>query len=249
MVRIIIVAGGEGTRMGPITETIPKCLVDIYGKPLIQHQLEFFRKKGYEDIIFCVAHFADKVRGYFGDGEKFGLNIDYVQETRELAGTAGSVKLAEGLIADDEDFIVYYGDNLTTMDVNKFIKFHKEKDSIATICIRPLPEGYKSSSIIIPDENNRIKVFLEKPPIEEIGKYKDMKRYINSGIYAFKKKVFELIPKNQKYDFAKQLFPLIIEKNLGIYGYVTTEFFREIGRVGKYEKFLKEFKGKKNILV
>jgi mannose-1-phosphate guanylyltransferase/phosphomannomutase len=226
MVRIIIVAGGEGTRMGPITETIPKCLVDIYGKPLIQHQLEFFRKKGYEDIIFCVAHFADKVRG-----------------------TAGSVKLAEGLIADDEDFIVYYGDNLTTMDVNKFIKFHKEKDSIATICIRPLPEGYKSSSIIIPDENNRIKVFLEKPPIEEIGKYKDMKRYINSGIYAFKKKVFELIPKNQKYDFAKQLFPLIIEKNLGIYGYVTTEFFREIGRVGKYEKFLKEFKGKKNILV
>jgi len=240
---IVIVAGGLATRMRPITEQIPKCLIDINGKPLIQHQLEFFRKNDFLNIIFCVAHLADKVKEYFGDGKNFGLNIKYVQETEELRGTAGSVKLAEGLIRDGENFIVYYGDNLTSMDFDRFLSFHREKGGMATVCMRPLPEGYKSSSVITLDSNSRVKVFLEKPPIEEIEKYKEKKRFINSGIYAFKKEVFDLIPVAEKYDFAKQLFPKILEGNLGIYGYVTDEFFREIGRVEKYEKFLQEFKG------
>lgn len=248
MTKIIIVAGGLATRMGSITEKIPKCLIDINGKPLIQHQLEFFRKKGYKDIIFCVAHMAEKVKEYFKDGKDFGLNMHYVQEQKELRGTAGSVKLAEDLISDNEDFIVYYGDNLTSMDFGKFIQFHKNKGGIATICIRPLPEGYKSTSIITLDKNNKINAFLEKPTFDDIEKFKKDKTYINSGIYVFKKKVFDLIPTNQKYDFAKQLFPSIIGKDLGIYGYTTTEFFREIGRVEKYEKFLDEFKGKEDIL-
>ncbi len=240
MVKIIIVAGGLATRMGQITEEIPKCLIDLNGKPLIQHQLEYFRDKGYKDIIFCVAHLAEKVKDYFRDGKEFGLNISYVQEKEELMGTAGSVKLAEDII--DEDFIVYYGDNITSMDFDRFIRFHKEKKTIATICIRPLPQGYKSSSLITLDEDKKIKLFLEKPPIETIEKHKDEKRYINSGIYAFKKDIFKLIPENQKYDFAKQLFPSLIE--MGVYGYVTEEFFREVGRVEKYKALLEEFKDK-----
>lgn len=248
MTKIIIVAGGLATRMRPITEEIPKCLVDINGKPLIQHQLEFFRDKGYKDIIFCVAHLAQKVKDYFEDGKEFGLNISYVEETEELMGTAGSVKLAKKIIGKDRDFIVYYGDNLTSMDFEKFMDFHRKNKALATICIRPLPEGYKSSSIITLDKSKQIKVFLEKPQVEELEKHKDEKRFINSGIYAFKKDMFKMIPKNQKYDFAKQLFPNLIEKNLGIYGYSTEEFFREIGTVEKYERFLNEFKGRKAIL-
>jgi histidinol-phosphate phosphatase family protein len=234
--------------MHPITEEIPKCLIDINGKPLIQHQLEFFRKHGYRDIIFCIAHLADKVKAYFKNGSSFNMNISYVQETEELMGTAGSVKLVENLMGNDEDFIVYYGDNLTSMDFKKFLAFHKNKNALATICMRPLPDGYKSTSVITLDINSKIQVFLEKPPMEEIEKYKDQKRYINSGIYAFKKDIFRLIPENKKYDFAKEVFPYITQNNLGMYGYVTNEFFKEIGRVEKYNQFLEDFKDRRDFL-
>ncbi len=242
MTKIIIVAGGLATRMKPITEEIPKCLVDVNGKPLIHIQLDFLKSKGYTEFIFCVAHLADKVKEYFKNGKDFGLSVQYVQETDELMGTAGSVKLAESLIGDDEDFIVYYGDNLTNMDFDSFLEFHKEKNAIATICMRPLSEGYKSSSVITLDDNKKITVFLEKPPIEKIERYKDEKRYINSGIYAFKKEIFAHIPKDTKYDFAKQLFTKLVEQGAPFFGYPTDEFFRELGRVEKYEKFFEEFK-------
>jgi len=248
MVKIIIVAGGLATRMKPITEEIPKCLIDINGKPLIQHQIEFFRDHGYKEIIFCVAHLAEKVKDYFKDGSKFGVKISYVQETKDLMGTAGSVKLAESLIGDDKEFIVYYGDNLTNMDIDKFLSFHKDKKGIATICMRICPEGYKSSSIITLDKDSKVKIFLEKPSEDEFLKHKDEKMYINSGIYAFNKKIFSIIPFDTKYDFAKQVFPAIIDRKLGMFGYVTAEFFREIGRIEKYEQFLKEVKGKSKIL-
>ncbi len=247
MTKIIIVAGGLATRMKPITEEIPKCLIDINGKPLILHQLEFLKKHGFNEIIFCVAHLADKVKEYFGDGSKFGLNIKYVQETKELMGTAGSVKLTENLIGNDKEFIVYYGDNLTNMNFGKFLSFHKQNNALATVCMRPTPENYKASSIITLDDKNKIEVFLEKPSEEDLHKNKG-KKYINSGIYAFSNKIFDLIPQNTKYDFAKQLFPLLIEQNKPFYGYPTTEYFREIGRVEKYEQFLKEVEGKDLIL-
>lgn len=243
--QIVIVAGGLATRMQPIAEKIPKCLIDINGKPLIQHQLEFFKKKGYTDIIFCIAHLAEKVKEYFKEGAEFGLNIQYSDEGKGLMGTAGAVKQAESLI--DGDFIVFNGDNLTSIDFDRFVEFHKQSGGLATMVVRPLPEGYKSSSVIILNEDKRINVFLEKPPMEVIEKYEDQKRYINSGIYLLNKDTLELIPKKTKFDFSKQFFPLLMGKQ-ALYGYPTTEFFREIGRIEKYVKLLKEFKGVKEIL-
>jgi NDP-sugar pyrophosphorylase family protein len=245
MTQIIIVAGGLAKRMLPITEEIPKCMVDINGKPLIQHQLELFKSKGYTDFIFFVAHLAEKVREYFDDGSKYGINIQYVEETKELMGTAGSVKLAEPLIKGN-DFIVYYGDNLTSMDIDKFLKFHRTKHALATIALRPTPDGYQGSSIILLDPNSKVKLFLEKPTAVDFDKYSEEKMFINNGIYAFSKEIFQYIPANQKYDFASQLFPRIMGYHEA-YGYPTTEFFREIGRVEKYNLFLQEAKGKKDI--
>jgi len=246
MTKIVIVAGGLATRMLPITEEIPKCLVDINGKPLIQHQLEFFKSKGYTEFIFCVAHLADKVKEYFGNGSEFGIKIQYVQETKELMGTAGSVKLAEPLIIEPE-FIVYYGDNLTSMDMGRLRKFHSLKRSLATIVLRPSPPNYKASSIILLHPDNRIKLFLEKPTPVDYDKYCEEKMYINSGIYLFGREIFGMIPKDTKFDFAKDLFPKLLNFREPFFGYPTTEFFREIGRVEKYEAFLLEVKGKQNI--
>jgi D,D-heptose 1,7-bisphosphate phosphatase len=174
------------------------------------------------------------------------MNIQYVEETGELMGTAGSVKLAEPLIKDSE-FIVYYGDNLTSMDFAKFLRFHKLKHSLATAALRSSPPNYRASSIILLDPNSRIKTFLEKPSEEDYQNYANEKMYINSGIYLFSKKIFELIPSRQKYDFAMDLFPKLVDQKEAFYGYPTAEFFREIGRVEKYQAFLLEVKGKENI--
>lgn len=248
MTKIIIVAGGLATRMRPITEDIPKCLIDINGKPLIEHQINFFKKHGYKEFIFCVAHLAQKVKDYFKDGKDFGVKITYVEETKELMGTAGSVKLVEDRIGNDETFIVYYGDNLTNMDFGKLLHFHKEKHAIATIVTRPQPDGYTGSSVITMDSHHKIKVFLEKPTQEQIELYHDEKKYINNGIYVFNKEVFKMIPENKKYDFAKEVFPKIMTEKDGLFCYPTKEFFREIGRVEKYNAFLEEIKGKNEFL-
>lgn len=242
--KVVIVAGGLATRMRPITEEIPKCLVDINGTPLIEHQLLEFKRQGFVDFIFCVAHLAHKVKEYFGDGKKWGLHIEYVEERKELMGTAGSVKLAESDIAGD--FLVFYGDDLTDMDFHALLEYHKKKGGVATVVMRALPPGYKSTSIITLDANKKIKVFLEKPSEELVAQYADEEKFINSGMYVCKKDIFKYIPAGEKYDFAKQVFPLLMQEE-GLFGYVTGEFFREIGRVEKYEAFLKEVEGKKSI--
>ncbi len=241
--KIIVVAGGLATRLKPIAEKIPKCLIDINGTPLVERQLMYFKRNGFKDFIFCVAHLAEKVEEYFGDGSKFGINIEYVKDN--LMGTAGAVKLAEDLV--DDDFIVYFADILTSIDFNKLVLEHKKNNALGTVCLRPLPEGYKSSSVITLDPNKRIKSFLEKPSMEEIEKITEQK-YINSSTYVFKKDIFKFIPEDEKYDFGKQLFPNLVKRGENLFGYPTTEFFREIGRMEKYEKFMQEFKGVKKIL-
>jgi mannose-1-phosphate guanylyltransferase len=246
--KIIIVAGGLATRMIPHTDSIPKCMVDLNGKPLIAHQLAYFREHGYTDFIFCIGHLAEKVRDFFGDGSSLGLKIEYVQETGMLLGTAGSVKMAEPLLESSGDFIVYYGDNLTSMDFDRFVSFHREKGGIASLAIRPLPWGYKSSSLITLDEKERITNYLEKPTSEDIARYKKEECFINSGIYALKKEALDYIPKGEKYDFSMQLFPRLINEGFDLYGYSSTEFFREIGRTEKYASFREECAGKKDLL-
>jgi mannose-1-phosphate guanylyltransferase/phosphomannomutase len=243
---IVIVAGGLAIRMLPITETIPKCLIDIDGKPLIQYQIEFFQKKGFTEIIFCIAHLAGMVKGYFGDGKKFGVNIRYSEEPKELLGTAGAVGLIKNMIKDT--LIVYYGDNLTTMDFDELVAFHKKEKSDFTIVIRDLPPNYKSSSIIILDEKKNIISFIEKPSEQQWEEYKNHKKYINSGIYVVEPEVLKLIPENKKYDFAKELIPDLMSKGRIVKGFVSNNFFREIGRVEKYEHFKQEIKKKGEVL-
>ena len=243
MMPIVIVAGGLATRMQPLTENIPKCLIDINGTPLIEHQLRFFKKLGYTKIIFCIAHLADKVKDYFGDGSAYGLKISYAEEQEQLLGTAGSVKKAASLI-DGDKLIVFYGDVLTSLDVGALLDFHSLKNADATVCVRPLPEGYRSSSLVMMDETNAITHFIEKPDLQAIARFSSEKKYINSGIYVLQKEVLELIPQHSAYDFAKHLFPLMMGQRRNLYGYVMHEFFREVGSIKKYGALLAELKGK-----
>ena len=245
--KVVIIAGGLATRMKPITENIPKCLIDVNGTPLIEHQINFFKEHGYTDFIFCVAHLADMVKAYFGDGTKFGVNIEYSQEPKELLGSGGAVKLIENIV--DSTFIVFYGDNLTNLDFDSFLKFHKEKKSKFTIFMRKCPENYKGSSLITMHNDNKINVFLEKPTEEQMAMHKHEKLYINNGIYLIEPELISEIPENTKYDIGKELIPKILQKGTSVYGYVSPDdFFIELGKIDRYEKFLVKFKGRAKVL-
>jgi mannose-1-phosphate guanylyltransferase / phosphomannomutase len=245
--KVFIVAGGLAARMGALTEEIPKCLIDVNGKPLIRHQLEFFGRHGFRDIVFCVAHLAGKVRDAFGDGEALGLSIAYAQEGEGLLGTAGSVKHAEGLIGGDEDFIVFYGDNLTSMDFERLVAFHLRKKAEVTIVMRPLPPGYRSSSLITLGGDSGVKTLIEGPSEGDFERHGGG-GYINSGIYVLNRSVLGLMPPGRKYDFNRDVFPAMLKDGRRLFGYPTEEFFREIGRPEKYRALLEEFKGRGDIL-
>ena len=243
--KIVIIMGGLATRMKPFTQNIPKCMIDVQGKPLILHQIEFFRNQGFKDYIFCIAHLGEKVREFFGDGQQFGLHIEYSEERDDLRGTAGCVKLAEPLLSDEEDFIVYYGDCLIGMDVNRFVSFHREKKAITSIVLRRTPIGYRGSSLITIGRDEKVETFLEKPSPEVFEGFRGREIYINCGMYALNKAVLDRIPQNVKCDFSRDVFPKIIEETSRVYGYATSDFFREIGRPEKYESLLQECKTKK----
>ncbi len=244
--KIVIVAGGLATRMNPITQNIPKCLIDVNGTPLIEHQIIYFKDRGYVDFVFCVAHLAGEVRKYFGNGSKFGVNIEYSQEPKDLLGSAGAVKLIENFV--DESIIIFYGDNLTSLDFDKMLNFHKDKKSKFTVFLRKKPEDYKGSSLVVLDDTNRIKTFIERPSEEELEANKKQESYINNGIYIMEPEIFHKIPRDMKYDFGKDLIPELLKDNLDVYGYYSDDFFVELGRVEKYQKFIDNFKGRKKVL-
>jgi len=234
--KIILVAGGLGTRIKSITKNnIPKCMIDINGKPLIQHQIEFLRDKGYKKFILCIGYLGDGIKEYFGNGKKIGVAIEYSEEPLKL-GTAGAVKLAEAKI--ETTCAVCYGDILTNVDLAKVIKFHNSIKSEFTVVVRKRTKGKKDSSFV-EIKDNRIISFVEHPEflIKEEG-------HINNSIYIMNKSIFQYIPKETKYDFAKDLIPDLIKKGINICAYVSDDFFRELGRTEKYEKFKKEIKGK-----
>ncbi len=226
--QIIFIAGGLATRLQPIAETIPKCMVDIAGKPLIQHQIDHFKQLGFTDYIFCLGHLANKVIEYFGDGSKFGVSIKYSIESEQL-GTAGAVKLAKELIKDK--FCVYYADTLSKTDLRETLKQHISTKSDATILVHKRSERSSSKNEINLD-GTTITKFVEKSLTPN--------EWIFSGIFIAEKDILNLIPENKKYDFGKEVFPDMITKSKKLSAFQHSDFLREIGNVEKYTQTNKE---------
>ena len=218
-------AGGEGTRLRPLTSNQPKPMVPIVGKPCIEHILELLLKHGLDDVVITLAFLPQAIRSYFGDGETLGIGIDYSVEDSPL-GTAGSVKLAA---ADfDETFLVISGDALCDLDLTALIDFHRERGAAATIALKSV-ENPLEFGIVVADEEGRIERFLEKPSWGQV--FSDT---INTGIYVLEPEVLRHIPANEPYDFSKQLFPLLLEMGRPMYGYVAEGYWQDIGDLGQY---------------
>ena len=237
--KAMILAAGKGTRVRPITYTIPKPLIPILQKPVMEFLLELLRQHGFDEIMVNVSHLAHEIEGYFRDGQRFGVDIGYSFEGSivdgELVGAAlgsagGLKKIQEFNTFFDDTFVVLCGDALIDLDLTAAVKEHKAKGAIATVVTKKVPkEDVPSYGVVVTDENSKIKSFQEKPSVEEA-----LSTDINTGIYIFEPEIFDYIPANQEYDIGGELFPKLVEKDAPFYA-VSMDFeWVDIGKVPDY---------------
>jgi mannose-1-phosphate guanylyltransferase / phosphomannomutase len=225
--KAVVMAGGEGTRLRPLTSNQPKPMVPIVGKPCIEHILELLRRHGIEDVIVTVAFLPQAIRSYFGNGESLGMRVEYSVEESPL-GTAGSVRLAADRL--DGTFLVISGDALCDFDLGKLVEFHREKGSAATIALKSV-ENPLEFGIVVTDSEGRIERFLEKPSWSQV--FSDT---INTGVYVLEPEVLRHVPTDRPYDFSKELFPLLLEMGRPLYGFVADGYWQDIGNLEQYRQ-------------
>jgi len=225
--KAIIMAGGEGTRLRPLTVHRPKPLVPVGGKPIMLHIIELLKKHGFEEAIATVHYLADEIEGYFGDGQEFGFSLRYSVEDIPL-GTAGSVKKAAETFNVNETLLVLSGDSLTDIDLSEAIAFHKDRGALVTIILsrvsNPLEYG-----VVIVDETGRIQRFLEKPSGDEA--FSDT---VNTGIYIIEPEVLSYIGNQQFVDFSQNLFPKLLQEGKPLYGFISNGYWCDVGNHTTY---------------
>lgn len=227
MLKAIILSAGQGTRLKPLTDNCPKPMVKIGNKPLLEHTVNMLKKHEVTDIAVNLHHYPHVVMDYFGDGKRFGVRMHYSLEG-QILGTAGAIKKLEGYF--DDTFVVIYGDVFSFTDITAMIRFHKEHKGIATVGLYRVDNPHECGIVELSD-NNRVVRFLEKPKKEEI--FTDL---ANAGIYVLETDIIKYIPSNIYYDFGKDLFPLILKKDISMYGFIINEYLIDIGTMKKYEQ-------------
>lgn len=235
----MILAAGKGTRVRPITYTMPKPMMPILQKPVMEFLLELLRQHGFDQIMVNVSHLAEEIESYFRDGQRFGVQIAYSFEGRivegtlvgEALGSAGGIKKIQDFSPFfDDTFVVLCGDALIDLDLTAAVNWHKSKGSIATIVMKSVPrEEVSSYGVVVTDEQGRVKAFQEKPKVEEA-----LSTNINTGIYIFEPEVLDYIPSGVEYDIGSQLFPKLVELGAPFYAIAMDFEWVDIGKVPDY---------------
>ncbi|MDA8219005.1 MAG: mannose-1-phosphate guanyltransferase [Dehalococcoidales bacterium] len=223
--KAVVMAGGEGSRLRPLTIQRPKPMVPIVNKPVMEHVLDLLKKHGITDVVVTVQYLASVIQKHFGDGSSFGMKITYSVEETPL-GTAGSVKNAEAEL--QEPFLVISADALTDFDLEAIIRFHTRKKSKATLTLYRVPNPLEYGVIIIDEEGN-IRQFLEKPSWGEV--FSDT---VNTGIYMLDPSVFDYIPPGKSVDFSQDVFPAMLRKGDALFGYVASGYWCDVGNIPEY---------------
>ncbi len=238
--KAMILAAGKGTRVRPITYTIPKPMIPILQKPVMEFLLELLRRHGFDQIMVNVSHLAEEIENYFRDGQRFGVQIAYSFEGKidddgklegEAIGSAGGMRRIQDFSPFfDDTFVVLCGDALIDLDLTAAVKWHKAKGAIATIITKPVPkEEVSSYGVVVTDEDGRVKAFQEKPSTEEA-----LSTNINTGIYIFEPEIFNYIPSGVEYDIGGQLFPKLVEIKAPFYAIPMDFEWVDIGKVPDY---------------
>lgn len=241
--RALILAAGLGTRLKPLTNQLPKVMVNIAGKPLLLYHLQSLKKSGCKNIWINLHHFPDSIKSYFGDGTKFGVKITYSFEEK-LLGTAGALKNPKSRIEKEfrkGRFLVVYGDNLIDFDYSKLIKFHQAKKSFLTLAVYHSDEPW-TKGVIKTNQQRRVLDFIEKPAQDAI-----ISHQVNGGIYLCQPEVLDYIPPSFS-DFGCDIFPKLIKENLPLYALKPDYYFQDVGTQKGLEKARRDLKiGKLNL--
>jgi len=226
MKKAVIMAGGFGTRLRPLTMTIPKPMVPIANIPMMGHIVNLLKKHNITDIVSVLYFQPDVITSYFENGLKYGVEMNYVLAQADY-GTAGAVRNAKDHL--NERFIIISGDVLTDFDITAALNFHIEKKSKATILLTRVTEPLQFG-IVMTDNDGKITRFLEKPSWGEV--FSDT---INTGIYILEPEVLDLIPYQEEFDFSKDLFPLILSQKMPLYGYIADGYWKDVGNLNEYQ--------------
>jgi len=227
--RALILAGGKGTRLRPLTVYTPKPIVPVLNRPLLLYQIEILARAGITDIKLSLSYQPDKIEGILGDGSEFGVNLEFITESSPL-GTGGAYKFAAD--GSRDAMVVFNGDVLTDLDVSKLIEFHRKKKADATIALAPVddPSAY---GLVETDGDGKVRCFVEKPSAEECAGISA--NTINAGIYILEPTILDLVPANESTSFEYKVFPEILKKGLGFYGFnLGKNYWRDIGTPASY---------------
>ncbi|MGB5932989.1 MAG: nucleotidyltransferase family protein [Anaerolineae bacterium] len=225
--KAMILAAGEGTRLRPLTNMIPKPMLPVGGKPLLEHTICWLRTHGIEQVAINLHHGPWLTQAYLGDGSAWGVRITYSLEDR-LLGTAGAVKKLQSYF--DDTFVVVYGDVLTNMDLTTLVSFHQAKGGGATIALYRV-ENPSACGLIELDGEGKLLRFVEKPPPEDV--FTDL---ASTGVFVMEPRVLDRIPVDTFYDFGHHLFPALLTEGVPLYGYPTDTYLVDIGTMEKYRQ-------------
>ncbi|HEY1699973.1 MAG TPA: mannose-1-phosphate guanyltransferase [Trebonia sp.] len=226
--KAVVMAGGEGTRLRPMTANQPKPLLPVANRPIMEHVLRLLKRHGFDETVVTVQFLAAMVRNYFGDGEDVGLSLQYATEETPL-GTAGSVKNAEEALKDDT-FLVISGDALTDMDLSEMTRFHKESGALVTVGLTRVPDPLEFG-IVIADDDGRIQRFLEKPTWGQV--FSDT---VNTGVYIMEPEVLAEVSAKESVDWSHDVFPKLLQRGAPIYGYISDKYWEDVGTLESYLK-------------
>lgn len=226
--KVVIVAGGKGTRIASLNSEIPKAMIPVNGKPVLEWQVELAKRYGYTHILLIIGYLGDSIRSYFGNGSKWGVCIEYFEETCPF-GTAGALVEIKHLLIDD--FFVFYGDTIMDVDLNEMLFFHQKHHSDATLFLHPNDHPYDSDLIEIRNDN-WISHIYSKPHPENFV-YRNL---VNAALYILSPKIISYILPNSKSDFGKNVFPKCLEIGLKFFGYISSEYIKDMGTPDRYEK-------------
>jgi mannose-1-phosphate guanylyltransferase / phosphomannomutase len=227
-VKALVMAGGEGTRLRPMTANQPKPLLPVANKPIMEHVLRLLKRHGFAETVVTVQFFAPLVRNYFGDGEDVGMSLQYATEEIPL-GTAGSVKNAEDALRSGP-FLVISGDALTDIDLSALVAYHKKQGALVTVALARVPNPLEFG-IIIAGDDGRIQRFLEKPSWGQV--FSDT---VNTGIYVMEPEVLAEVPAGEPVDWSSDVFPRLVKAGAALHGWVADGYWQD---VGTHESYLK----------
>ncbi|HSO95671.1 MAG TPA: sugar phosphate nucleotidyltransferase [Acidimicrobiia bacterium] len=223
--KAVILAGGEGTRLRPLTSNQAKPMMPLVNKPMMEHIVGLLGQHGFDDVVVTVAYLANQIRTYFGDGSDYGLRMRYATDEEPL-GTAGSVRNAAAEL--DDTFLVISGDVLTDIDLTTFVKAHRDSGAIASIALKRV-ENPLEFGIVITRPDGSIERFLEKPSWGQV--FSDT---INTGIYVLEPAIFDSIPEGEVVDFSGDVFPAVLEEGQPLHGHIADGYWEDVGTIEAY---------------